>query len=169
MAKDKFEIDPAKETTIEAEEYSKQKGEDVHAWKKVKGERADIPAHIIAAPGNNTVYDVLKKDFEKRSPYVSYSLKFAKEGTYYVWICGLGEAGGASVAVGFDGVLLKSQAVKTFGPKWGSLGSFPDGSRITVTVDKPGEHTLALWMVEDGVRIDKVILVADRAYVPNTP
>jgi len=167
FAKDSIKIDPDKQTIIEAEDYSTQKSADSHAWKKIKGERKDDPAHILAAPSNNTVYDLKKKNFEKRSPCVSYALNFLKEGTYYVWIRGLGEAGGASVAVGYDGVLLKSQFVGFFGAKYGWLGSFPDGDRIKLTVEKSGEHILGLWMVEDGVGIDKIIISADPGYDPN--
>ncbi len=169
FAKDSIKIDPDKQTIIEAEDYSTQKSADAHAWKKVKGERKDVPSHILAAPSNNTVYDITKKDFEKKSPCVSYVLKFLKEGTYYVWVRGLGEAGGASAAVGYDGSLLKSQFVGFFGAKYGWLGGFPDGDRIKIAVEKSGEHTLGLWMVEDGVRIDKIIITADPGYDPNEP
>jgi hypothetical protein len=169
IAKDSIKIEPDKETIIEAVDYSKQTGHDVHTWKKIKSERKDVPAHILASPDNNTVYDLTKKYFEQRSPSVSYAVKFVKEGTYYVWIRGLGVAGGASVAVGYDGVLLKSRYVGFFGAKWGWLGSFSDGDRIEITVEKPGEHTLGLWIVEDGVAIEKLLIVADPKHDPNKP
>lgn len=169
MANAGFKIDPDKPTIIEAEDYSSQKSPDSHAWKKVKGERKDVPVHILAAPSNNTVYDLKKKNFEKRSPCVSYTLNFQKAGTYYVWVRGLGEAGGASVAIGYDGELLKSQFVGFFGPKYGWLGVFSDGDRIKLTVEKSGDHTLGLWMVEDGVRIDKIVVSSDPGYDPNDP
>ena len=31
----------------------------------------------------------------------------------------------------------------------------------TVTIDKPGRHTLTIWMVDPGVVIDKIVLYTD--------
>ena len=133
---------------------------------RIKGERKDSTSHIWAGPANNTVYDLKNKDFEKRSPCVLYNVNFLKEGTYYVWICGLGGPGDASVAIGYDDVLLKSQCVGFFGPKWGWLGCYLDGDRIAITVETSGAHKLGLWMVEDGVAIDKLIITANPKYDP---
>ena len=153
-----------KETVIEAVAYTTTRTRDDHAWKKIKSQRKDMPDCIWAGPANNKVYDLNKANFEKTSPSAVYELNFDKPGTYYVWINGLGGSGDASVAVGFDGALIKSVLVGFFPPKYTWLGVFNNGERIRVDVQKTGVHTLGLWMVEDGVRISKILITPDAAF-----
>ena len=62
--------------------------------------------------------------------------------------------------------LIKSILVGFFPPKFNWLGVFANGERIMVDVRKPGPHTIGLWMVEDGVRINQILITPDAAYNP---
>ncbi len=41
-----------------------------------------------------------------------------------------------------------------------------DGPVATVVIPSAGVHTVSVWMREDGMRLDRVILTTDPAFVP---
>ena len=166
LAGSSAKIDLDKTTFLEAVDYSSAKSKDDHAWKKIKNLRKGTPEHLLASPSNNKVYDIDATDFEKRSPVVVYQAWFPKEGSYYLWINGQGEAGGAAVAVGFDGALIKSQIVGFFPYSFSWLGAYQGGDRIELDVLKSGIHTVEIYMVEDGMRVARLAITSDPEYNP---
>ena len=159
-------IAPAETTFIEAVNFVGGKNRDGHAWVRIKNQRKEVPEHILAGPSNNRVFDVRMKDFERNSPSVQYPTLFAQEGKYYLWILAQGEAGGASVAVGLDGALLKPQIVGFFPYHFAWIGRFQSGERIELNITKAGPHTIELYMCEDGLRVARLAVTDDAGYSP---
>jgi hypothetical protein len=100
-------------------------------------------------------------------PRLDYAVKFSKTGTYYAWIRMLGPNGFSdSLHAGFDG---KPLAPKTptiaAGGRW-NWESLPGGTKLDMKVDKPGKHTFNIWMHEDGVYVDRIILTTDPDFKP---
>jgi hypothetical protein len=50
--------------------------------------------------------------------------------------------------------------------EWTWVGEYASGSRVTLTVEEPGLYSVNLWMEDDGVMVDRLLLTTDEAYVP---
>ena len=42
-----------------------------------------------------------------------------------------------------------------------------DGTPATITIGSPGLHTLSVYMREDGMRVDRILLSTDAALTPS--
>ncbi|MEM6391900.1 MAG: carbohydrate-binding protein [Planctomycetota bacterium] len=107
------------------------------------------------------------------SPRLDYRVNFTETGTHYVWV--RGKAGGNTVGssdslhVGLDGVHTPTaDRMSGFGSGFSWRQSTMDGPVATLNVTSPGEHTLNLWMREDGFDFDKIVLTTDPGYNPNS-
>jgi hypothetical protein len=167
LAAEPVKVSASKETTIEAEDFVRRSSRDDHRWEKIKSRRSDVPSYIIAAPDANKVFNILSKDFEKKSPKVDYEVEFEKAGSYWIWVRAKGTAGGASVAFGMDDNLPRTEFIGFFGPQWAWVGNYRDSQRLRLEVREAGKHTLQLWMIEDGVSIDKLMLTTNPAFRPS--
>jgi len=166
-AAEPVKVSASKETTIEAEDFARRSSRDGHRWEKIGSRRSDVPGYIIAAPDANKVFSILSKDFEKKSPKVDYEVEFEKAGSYWIWGRAKGTAGGASVALGMDDKLPRTEFIGFFGPRWAWVGNYRDDQRLCLEVREAGKHTLQLWMIEDGVSIDKLMLTTNPAFRPS--
>ena len=103
-------------------------------------------------------------------PRMDYQVKFATAGTYHVWtrLCGP-DQNDNSIHVGLDGIGASLRGGGLDEPnasdQWVWVKA-AEGTPVTVTVGKPGVHTVNVWMREDGTYIDKILLTADADYVP---
>ena len=78
------------------------------------------------------------------------------------------DAGGDSLHVGLDGAAPSSAADLTgFTDEWSWSKVTMSGGGATVDLTTTGEHTLDAWMREDGLRVDRVLLVTDTNYIPD--
>lgn len=96
-------------------------------------------------------------DFAARSPRMDYMINFARKGRHWVWLRSFGaNHNGDSVHVGLD--LEPSD--------WGRNVQTEHGKYVwkkhprPLEMRAPGVHTLSVWMREDGVMIDRIILTA---------
>jgi hypothetical protein len=100
-------------------------------------------------------------------PRLDYDMEM-EPGTYYVWVRMQAPSGtDDSVHVGFDGQPL------SYG-KWGVANNgdwawvdTAAGSRLTFDVTSSGTQTVNVWMREDGVQVDKLLLTTDPDYTPS--
>ena len=105
------------------------------------------------------------------SPRLDYRVNFDRAGTWVVWVHGYGDTDASgegkndSVHVGLDGVLDTAAAIAGFPPRWTWNRSRRGGAFATVSVDRPGEHTLNVWMREDGFAFDGLTLLGPGAPV----
>jgi len=100
------------------------------------------------------------------SPRAEYSVQLTTPGTYTVWLRGYpANAAGDSVYVG-----TKNQKVGVtgFAPgqwSWAKL-NLSSGAATTLPLTTTGLVTVGLWMREDGLQIDRVLLTTDTNYIP---
>lgn len=94
------------------------------------------------------------------SPELVYNVQFTTTGTYYVWVRGYGASGyDDSLHAGIDGTGPSSaDRIKGFGTSWKWSRSTMGSAPATLVVSTPGLHTIHLWMREDGMRVDKILL-----------
>ena len=105
-------------------------------------------------------------DITAKSPVAEYSINFTTPGAYTVWLRGYPtNAAGDSVYVGMGDDIV---AVTGFAPgawQWANISLSGTGA-VTVPVEASGLYTVSLWMREDGLRIDRLLLTTDTNYIP---
>ena len=122
-----------------------------------------------------------------QSPRLDYCVNFPVSGRWYVWVRGNDVTGGANSAhVGINNTDSADPNDNRIGNSGGATGwGNPAGAaspwqwtrdadvntRVAwITVPSPGVHTFNIWMREDSVVVDKLLLTTDPAFVisPNT-
>ncbi len=104
-------------------------------------------------------------------PRRDYKVRFTTPGTYQVWIRAWGPTSSDdSLHAGLNGtpVSLGASGVNVLSSNWGWVNTV-GSRRLTVTVTSAGLATVNLWMREDGVRIDKLLLTTSSSFTPSGP
>ncbi len=92
------------------------------------------------------------------SPELQFTANFANSGTHYIWIRGYGASvNDDSIHVGIDGASSVAMTLTTTGA-WQWSNSLQSSGVATLNVPSAGNHTINVWMREDGMRIDRVLL-----------
>ena len=105
------------------------------------------------------------------APELRCPIQFATPGTYQLWIRGVAASGtDDSLNIGLDGVFQASaDRISDFTPynshQWSKATM--DGTPATITIGSPGLHTLNLYMREDGMRVDRILLSTDAGFSPS--
>jgi hypothetical protein len=149
--------------SVEAEHYdNKTVGDNGDEWVEV-GPMGDFTgvAGMQAQPDNNT--GSRDTNYAARSPRLDYEIDFVKTGTYYVWILAYGDDGNSdSCHSGLDG-----EEISTCDRMDGWNGDYEwnsqtmDEPRATFEVTSLGVHTFNIWMREDGLIVDKIVLTTN--------
>jgi hypothetical protein len=104
-------------------------------------------------------------------PRLDYEVEFNNTGTYYVWVRMRGPGGhDDSVHAGIDGSPASYGGIgmSDVSGDWAWVDDVRRGdTRVTVDVSSSGVHTVNLWMREDGVQVDQLLLTTDPDYSPN--
>jgi glucose/arabinose dehydrogenase len=152
---------------IEAEHYHKNVVRGGHVWSfDTATAGASGRTAMRAAPNVGTIIDT---NFVASGPRLDYRIVFTRPGIYYVWVRGFGaSASDDSLHVGLDGRAVGSaDRVAGFTTRFGWSRRTVDGPPARIVVTTAGVHTLNLWMREDGMLVDKIILTRSAAYVPS--
>ena len=122
---------------------------------------------LRAMPDNGATQDT---GYAAHSPELQYQANFDTSGTYYVWVFGRGPSGTSdSVHVGLDGAEIDTADRISSFPS-GSVdwsNSTMDGVRATIDVPTVGQHTINVWMREDGFQFYKILLTDDPNFTPS--
>lgn len=153
---------------IEAEQFTARSGSNNHNWVEAGLAGASGGESLIALPDNGTLLRSAVNN-----PMLSYQVTFDQAGTYYLWLRGWGDTSTTkdgksdSVYIGLNGQFPAAN---------GEIGQFPAGWHwtqrtrqnviATLSVPGAGTHTVNLWMREDGLALDKLILTLDGDYQP---
>ena len=149
--------------SVEAEHYdNKTVGDNGDEWIEV-GPMGGFTgtAGMQAQPDNNT--GSRDTNYAARSPRLDYEINFVTTGTHYVWILAFGDDGNSdSCHAGLDGQEI-STADRMSGwnvnYRWRNTTS--DGPVATIEVTTAGQHTFNIWMREDGLIVDKIVLTTN--------
>ncbi|GMQ88581.1 MAG: hypothetical protein BMS9Abin09_0009 [Gammaproteobacteria bacterium] len=150
---------------IEAEVFDSHVPQGGHSWTDTFPTGYSGTGALEATPNigtnNNTGYVT-------NSPRLDYGINFVKTGVHYVWVRGLGATlADDSLHLGLDGVALTtSDRISNFSPILGWSNTQMGNTVATINVSSVGTHTLNVWMREDGMVFDKVILTTNSSYVP---
>jgi RHS repeat-associated protein len=100
------------------------------------------------------------------SPALHYPIYFTNPGTYTVWLRGYPtNAAGDSAYISMEGQVV---GITGFEPRaWTWTDGTTSGATAQLAVEATGLYTLSLWMREDGLRIDRLLLTTDTTYLPS--
>ena len=97
-------------------------------------------------------------------------MPFNEAGTYTVWLRGWGDSNGSgqndSVHVGVNNNNSTAQVLENFSDSWTWSKQKRGGGSVEVTIPSAGVHVINLWMREDGLILDKMVLTRDASFTP---
>ncbi|MCP4420683.1 MAG: hypothetical protein GY805_29090, partial [Chloroflexi bacterium] len=103
------------------------------------------------------------------SPSLNFTVQIDNPGSYTVWARGMAaDAAGDSLHVGVDnGTPTTAASLTGFVPnEWGWSRLTMSNTNATVDLNSSGTYSLNVWMGEDGLRLDKLMLVTDTVTIP---
>ena len=162
-----FQPDSTGLVTFEAENYDAKAAANGQDWTPFNGlPNASGVGGLEAGPNTGVKYDT---NYVGNSPRLDYKVNFTQPGTYYVWVRGSGPTGSDdSIHVGLNGLAVDTADRMSFlkDGTWQWSNATSDGPVATITVTQAGVQTVNVWMREDGVRIDKILLTLSSSYTP---
>ncbi|MEZ6048635.1 MAG: hypothetical protein R3C11_24270 [Planctomycetaceae bacterium] len=154
------ELDQLGLVSIDAENYDNSTtGASGHTW-SVEGNYSASGTEVVeAGPNSGTSYTSAEVG---NSPRLDYQVNFEETGDYYAWVRGKRPNDqGDRVHLGINGDIVTRNGLDFFENNLGWARASG-----TITVSSTGEKTLNMWMGEDGVIIDKIVLTKDVNYSP---
>ena len=150
---------------MEAENYHEHVSRGGHSWEVVSLSKSSFEGSLQALPNIGTVY---QDNYETQSPQLRYRVVFESAGRFYVWVRGRASStSNDSIHIGFNGQSIASgRSVSEIFDRWTWTSTRSDGGRAYIDVPSPGEHVVDVWMREDGVIFDKLILTTDPGFEP---
>jgi hypothetical protein len=107
------------------------------------------------------------------SPRLNFRVNFVRTGVHYIWIrANVNNSGGdRSVHAGLnDSIWAPRMEMMTLrGWKWRSKISGATAPPPTINIKTKGEHTISLWMRQDGFQIDRILLTTNKDYEYSLP
>ena len=157
--------------SMEAESFHFKVPKDNHLWTIIdvspaKGASGDKAMHAQPNSGANLGTNI------ENSPRMDFDINFVQTGIHYVWVrgwCVSSDGDDNSVNVGLNRCLV-STADKLEFPNtsaWEWSKSTMDGEDAEINITAKGVKTMNIWMREDGVRLDKIVLTTNAEYTPS--
>ena len=164
-----FQQDPTTGlVSMEVENNDANTPQGGHAWSPFQSGGASGGSGFEATPNNGTNNNT---GYASNSPRLDFLVNFTQVGTHYVWVRGQGPTGSDdSVHVGLNGAgQSSSDRITGFArTAWSWSDETMDSPRATIEVTAPGEQMVNLWMREDGVRVDKIVLTTNASLQPTS-
>jgi len=166
---DKLFVEKDGLVVIEAERFHAKGDKDPHKWEAVKEPAGFSGDGAVEAKPNDDANN--NEEFTTLSPRLDYKIKFAKAGKFRVWVRAWGKSDSDnSCHIGLNGKAVdSSDRIGDIIPteEWAWYNDTHDGEPAVVEIKEAGTHTLNLWMREDGVIIDKILLARDESHKPS--
>jgi len=135
---------------IEAEHYDAIFAANGHYWDPHSGPAGIVGTGMRALPNDGTS---VQTGYSADSPRLDYRVNFRSTGTYYVWLrCYADDTAEDSCHIGLNGAELASGKNMNFSE------DFWDWKSTPIEITSLGVQTLNVWMREDGLKIDRIII-----------
>lgn len=150
---------------MEAENFHQAQARSGKSWQTVSLGHSSAQASLQALP--NTGANI-QTNYATQSPHLAYRAVFEVPGRYYVWVRATAASGDDdSLHIGLNGQPVASgERLEGISSFWSWTSTRFNGSRSFVDVPAAGEHVIDVWMREDGLIIDKILLTTDAAFEP---
>jgi hypothetical protein len=163
------------ELTLEAEAYSSKTARGGHDWLAGQSPAGSVGGALFAGPDSG---QTVISSPRANAPELGFDVRFASPGTYRVWLRGHSPHGGSnSVSLALDGQDPNaSDAGNMTSHELGGWLWFTTRNGIpvaTINVPTAGQHTLQVYMREDGFHLDRILLTkappnsASQFFVPS--
>jgi hypothetical protein len=154
--------------SIEAEHFTTNTAVGTHSWAQVNTSTASGGAVMQATPNTGASFNT---GYVGTTPRLDYVVNFAAAGTYTVWVRGRDSeataGNGDTLHVGLNGAAVASaDRVGNFPTALTWSRSTLDNVNATIQVPSAGNHTVNVWMREDGFILDKLVLATSTTYTP---
>ena len=151
---------------MEAENYFAKIDRGVHTWTDTTGQAGYSGSGSMVADPN--IDELIRKNKATTdSPEMQYEIEFTETGSYYVWVrVYSGTDSDLSLHGGIDGVVSASKLNSQLVGDWNWTNLDTKDKSVTVGILTPGPYTFNVWMREDGLHIDKIILTTDANFTP---
>ena len=148
-----------------AESFNNALARSGRAWQPVSVPNSVGSSAMQALPNTGLL---INTSITTTSPQLDFTVNFLRSGTHYLWLRGLAANGNDDTChAGLDGVLPASGLrITGFVPTWNWGAKTVDGVRAAISVPTPGIHTFSIFMREDGLILDKIVLTPNSAFVP---
>ncbi|MDX6554379.1 MAG: hypothetical protein QOD86_574, partial [Miltoncostaeaceae bacterium] len=140
---------------VEAENYDAKVARSSHDWVAGQSPAGSVAGALKAAPDNGAR---IEAKIPTTSPELAYRVHFPAAGTYQLWIRAYAPVNGNSFHLGRDGQVTASNVGSPVGA-WSWV-------KQSFAVPTAGEHTVHLWMREDGWNVDRLLLAQSASYTP---
>ncbi|MBX2819964.1 MAG: hypothetical protein KTR29_09800 [Rhodothermaceae bacterium] len=113
----------------------------------------------------------IRDSHQRESPALDYKIMFPERGTYYIWLRSWAKDNNSnSLILGLNGTPLPSytKEIETDEyEEWHWTRSLMTSRRhARVEIRSPGIHTLNIWMREDGLYLDRILITKRRSDRP---
>ena len=154
---------------IEAERYDQQIGRGGKSWNLTTATPGYVgTGAMISSPNTGVQVDT---NYTTTVAEMRYRIRFNTPGTYHVWLRAHADhAQDNAVHVGLNGQALTTSdrmTLNKFG-SWQWTKDTMDGSQVaTINIPSAGVYTLNIWMREDGMRLDRLLLTTNASFIPS--
>ncbi|MFH1882713.1 MAG: discoidin domain-containing protein [Planctomycetota bacterium] len=164
---DPLQQDPGPDgiVSVEAVHYDNNISQGGVQWELVGPTGGFIGIAGMQANGGGNI----DTNYAATSPQLDYEIDFVKTGTHYVWIRGWGAGGGDdSCHAGLDGeeTPLSNRMTGWNNNYTWANGRYERPEPSQIDIPTTGLHVLNIWMREDGLIIDKIVLTTNPDYIP---
>ena len=151
---------------MEAEHFHTRQARSGHNWDSITESHNSAGGSLRVQPNSGAL---INEDYVNTSPHLGYRVNVRTPGRYYVWIRAKAASGNDdSLHVGLNGVAAPNGfRVSNFESYWSwSSTLMGSGERAFVDIGSAGEHVFDVWMREDGIIIDKILLTSSDQFEP---
>jgi len=160
---------------VEAEHYDNKVETTTNTWSPVTTAAGFTAAEgfsggqaMQSMPNTSAGGKTIKTGYAASGPHLDFQINFVKTGTHYVWILGFGiDGNGDSAHAGLDGKEIATcDNMSGWQVAYNWSRTTMDGPPSSFEITEPGVHTLNIYMREDGMVFDKIVLTTNDAYTP---
>jgi hypothetical protein len=152
---------------VEAEAAPRRISRSGHTWLDATAAVGAVGGAVRAGPDTGVF---VPEDPRASAPELGFDVLVPAAGSYRVWVRGLAPADSDdTLDVGLDGQAPDASGAAriTLAPlgEWAWAGAGAGAPAARVTVPTAGRHTVEIYMREDGLYLDRLVLTADGAEI----
>lgn len=153
---------------IEAEHFESSRSYNRQSWMTSRERSGYTGSGAVVVMPDRGVR--IRSRYNKRSPELTYIANFEEGGTYYVWMRVYAkDRNSNSMHLGINGDAIRSSSYMgtEIYDRWiWTRKQLDSDDYATVRINSPGVKRINLWMREDGLFVDRIILTKDRYFAP---
>ena len=153
---------------VEAEQYDRTRSRNDLSWSLERNRRGYSGTGAMVVLPDRGVR--IRERLERQSPSLSYEIDFPEAGTYYLWLrLWAMDSNSNSLYLALDEEDKDPMEVKTDDYRTWSWSNELMSARHPARIQVPsaGTHRLDVWMREDGLYLDQMLLTKNRSFSPH--